>query len=148
MADIFHSEELQARRDQVRAMYRAARRRHEELRAQQTALSQRRAEVRTSRQRLRSELGTRLAERRDRSRAAAAILEAATNAADIPLIELWIDYFSLGGNRSLGEFRARLDGRLPMDRYDHDLVALALNERLADEGWGQFLSYWDGSRAS
>lgn len=148
MADIFHSEEFEARCDELRDIFEPARRPHAELRARQTALNQRRAEIRASRQRFQSELAPRLAERRDLNRAAAAILEAAANAAGVSLIELWIDYFSLGGNRTLGDFRARLDGRLPMDRYDHDLVALALNERLAGEGFAQFLTYWDGSRAS
>ena len=63
------------------------------------------------------------------------------------MIELWIDYFSLGGTRSLGDFRATMEGRLPVDSHNHDLVALALNERLIDRGFQPFLAYWDGSRA-
>ena len=148
MAGIFHPEELLARRDQLRAQYESARSRYAELVDLQKAITRRRAEVRASRMRLRAERAGRLSAHRDRGRAAAAILGAATSAADIPLIELWIDYFSMGGNRSLGDFRATMDGRLPIDRFNHDPIALALNERLINDGFGPLVAYWDSSRTA
>jgi hypothetical protein len=143
----FRSKDFSARCADLRAQYQWAIQRHAELIEMQRSIRQRRAQVRVDRERLHFEAATRLTSRRAMGRAAAAILEAAVRAADVPMMELWIDYFALGGNGAPGDLAAMVEGRAPIDSYTHDLIAVALNERLIDRGLGPFLAYWDGGRA-
>ena len=45
--------------------------------------------------------------------------------------DLWIRYFAVGGNGSLSDVAAWLDGRAEPSDKDHDLMAHALNEEFA-----------------
>jgi hypothetical protein len=61
-------------------------------------------------------------------------LEAYRREAGLSYAELWLRYFELGGMSSRSEVEAILCGaRIPGDD-DHDIIALALNERLAELG--------------
>jgi hypothetical protein len=48
--------------------------------------------------------------------------------------ELWLRYFERGGMSGRTEVEAILCGALVPSDYDHDVIALALNERFADLG--------------
>jgi hypothetical protein len=131
------------RNDELLAQYQWAVRRNAELVDKQDSIRRRRAEVRASRLRLQSEVHARLGERRAIVRAAAAFLEAAVGAADISFAELWIDYFGLGGERTPHDLAAMIEGRTPIDSHTHDVLAVALNERLIDKGFAPLLAFWD-----
>jgi hypothetical protein len=62
------------------------------------------------------------------------------------LQELWLEYFALGGNATMTRLGEMLAGQVPLCRADHDRMAVVLNERLDQAGWGRLLAYWDGSR--
>ncbi|WP_345413521.1 hypothetical protein [Pseudonocardia xishanensis] len=44
---------------------------------------------------------------------------------------VWVDYLTLGGGLSAEDLAAAVTGDLPLRRRDHDLLAHAVNERLA-----------------
>ena len=46
--------------------------------------------------------------------------------------DLWLRYFSLGGNAGEEEVDAYLYGSLLLPPFDRDMVALAVNEYIAD----------------
>jgi hypothetical protein len=48
--------------------------------------------------------------------------------------ELWLRYFELGGMCAGFELEAYLDGLRAPSVYDHDIIALAINERLVELG--------------
>jgi hypothetical protein len=48
--------------------------------------------------------------------------------------ELWLRYFELGGRASPLELEAFLEGLLSSDRWQYDIVAHAINERLMELG--------------
>ncbi|SDT57751.1 hypothetical protein SAMN04489743_3701 [Pseudarthrobacter equi] len=59
-------------------------------------------------------------------------LRAAMKAADIPLSELWLKYFSLSGDAGEYEVEAYLQGLLSLPSIQRDLLALAANELIDD----------------
>ncbi|WP_336029329.1 PP2C family protein-serine/threonine phosphatase [Geodermatophilus sp. FMUSA9-8] len=59
-----------------------------------------------------------------------AALRAAKALAGLDDEQLWVRYFSLGGNADLMAVEAHLSGVLPLPPVDGDLLALAVNERL------------------
>lgn len=59
-------------------------------------------------------------------------LRAAIRAADVPVSELWLKYFSLSGDAGEYEVEAYLQGLLSLPAVQRDLLALAANE-LIDE---------------
>ncbi|MGY5891545.1 hypothetical protein [Blastococcus deserti] len=50
----------------------------------------------------------------------------------LDLQELWFRYISLGGDATPLELEAYLLGLMPLDDHQYDILALALNERLAE----------------
>jgi hypothetical protein len=48
--------------------------------------------------------------------------------------ELWLRYFELGGMSAGFELEGILCGVLAPSAYDHDIIALAINERLVELG--------------
>jgi hypothetical protein len=54
----------------------------------------------------------------------------AFEAADISVDELWLRYFSLGGDAGRFELDAYLNGAIALPPSQHDIVAHAINERL------------------
>jgi hypothetical protein len=56
--------------------------------------------------------------------------------------ELWLAYFSLGGNSPLPAMADEVAGLSGHDPREHDLIATALNERLLDLGLGRPVGYW------
>jgi hypothetical protein len=63
----------------------------------------------------------------------------------MPLGELWFRYFALGGMSTALELDAFLHGALvPTDR-DRDVLAVALNERIAEMGGDHPIPYSDDS---
>ncbi|WP_258803446.1 hypothetical protein [Pseudarthrobacter sp. NS4] len=55
-------------------------------------------------------------------------LRAAIRAADVPVSELWLKYFSLSGDAGEYEVEAYLQGLLSLPPVQRDLLALAANE--------------------
>lgn len=53
---------------------------------------------------------------------------------DVSVEQLWGNYLAIGGSMSLPGFRRCLDGVRLADAFEHDLMALALNEHLLDHG--------------
>jgi hypothetical protein len=54
----------------------------------------------------------------------------AYEAADVTVDELWLRYFSLGGEASRFELDAYLNGAIALPPLQHDVLAHAINERL------------------
>ena len=46
--------------------------------------------------------------------------------------ELWLAYFALGGSAGRYEVEAYLAGLMPMTAHEHNVLAQAVNERLAE----------------
>ncbi|CAN7207697.1 hypothetical protein LJR013_000638 [Pseudarthrobacter oxydans] len=59
-------------------------------------------------------------------------LRAAIRAADIPVSDLWLKYFSLSGDAGEYEVEAYLQGLLSLPPVQRDLLALAANELIDD----------------
>jgi hypothetical protein len=58
-------------------------------------------------------------------------------------IELWLKYFGVGGNATAAEVKAYTLGWLSPDWYEHNLIALAINETLLDAGLSSAVAYRD-----
>src|SRR5829696_7366433 len=52
--------------------------------------------------------------------------------ADLTVEELWFRYLALGGTTGLLELEGFLHGLMPLDPLEEDMLAHALNERLAE----------------
>lgn len=50
--------------------------------------------------------------------------------AELSSNELWLRYFALGGDAGPTEVDAYLNGLMPFSQLQHNILALALNERL------------------
>jgi hypothetical protein len=53
-------------------------------------------------------------------------------ACKVPLDELWVAYFALGGNAGKYEIEAYLHSAGSMSAHEHNVLAQAVNERLAE----------------
>jgi hypothetical protein len=62
------------------------------------------------------------------------VLDAYCQDAGLSLGELWLRYFELGGMSAGFELEAFLKGLQVPSVYDHDVIALAINERLVELG--------------
>ena len=52
--------------------------------------------------------------------------------AQMRIEELWLRYFALGGDAGRYEVEAYLTGLMPMSPHEHNVLAQAINERLAE----------------
>jgi hypothetical protein len=52
--------------------------------------------------------------------------------AELTVHELWLRYLALGGDAGPTEVDAYLNGLMPLPPLEHNLLALAINERLRD----------------
>lgn len=69
-------------------------------------------------------------------------LRAAQSHLEMPLLDLWIAYFSMGGNLDAAHLGAYLDGtHPPISTADHDAIVHALNETFMTLGQDHPLSY-------
>jgi hypothetical protein len=59
----------------------------------------------------------------------------AVNAADIPLAELWMAYYGLGGQRSEEELDAFLHGRAGLPAAERQVLVQAVNEKRNTSSW-------------
>ena len=50
--------------------------------------------------------------------------------AELTSSELWLRYFALGGDAGPTEMDAYLNGLMPFSEFQHNILALAVNERL------------------
>ena len=57
--------------------------------------------------------------------------------------ELWLDYYSVGGDASELEVEAYVLGLLRPDAYQHNLIAQAINESFLGHGQDHPVSYQD-----
>jgi len=57
-------------------------------------------------------------------------LREAFQAADLSVDDLWLRYFSLGGDADRFELDAYLNGAITLPVLQHDILAHAINERL------------------
>jgi hypothetical protein len=73
----------------------------------------------------------------------AVAVEAAREMLSMSLLELWVDYVSLGGSLSPGKIQAFLLGERLIGDHDHDVLVHALNERFFDQGDDHPLAYAD-----
>jgi hypothetical protein len=56
--------------------------------------------------------------------------------------ELWLSYFTVGGDAEDLELEAYVLGVLRPGRYQHDLIAQALNEHFIDRGLDHCVGYY------
>jgi hypothetical protein len=68
-------------------------------------------------------------------------LDGARLAAGLSHVELWDRYFSVGGMSTRFELEAILHGALVTTDHDHDLIAVALNERFSELGADHRVAY-------
>lgn len=68
-------------------------------------------------------------------------LEQARRTLQLPLDDLWMRYFALGGMGTSLEIEAYLLGALVAPPHEHDLLAVALNERFSELGGDHPISY-------
>lgn len=61
-------------------------------------------------------------------------LEQARRAVGLSVDDLWLRYFALGGMCTVLEVEAYIAGALVAEPHDHDVLAVALNERFAELG--------------
>lgn len=74
------------------------------------------------------------------------ILERARRDVGMSIDDLWMSYFALGGMSSALEIEAYLLGALLAPSHDHDVLAVALNERFSELGGDHPVPYsGDGS---
>lgn len=73
------------------------------------------------------------------------ILDQARREAGLSLGELWFRYFELGGMSSALQLEGFLYGALVPTAHDHNVVALALNERFVELGGNHPVPYRDGN---
>jgi hypothetical protein len=62
--------------------------------------------------------------------------------ADLSMSTMWLDYFGVGGTLSPSDLELALMGSVDLSIYDHDLLALVLNEHFVDREMGRPLDYW------
>lgn len=60
------------------------------------------------------------------------LFEAARLRTGLGVRQLWLDYVALGGRHGVFEIEAYLEGLIPLDAGQQDVLAVALNERLDD----------------
>lgn len=58
--------------------------------------------------------------------------------------DLWVGYFSLGGNGTQAEVDDWLSGAVPLPAREHNLLAQTLNDRYTDIGRNHPVPYSDG----
>jgi hypothetical protein len=58
------------------------------------------------------------------------IFQAARERGELTVQELWLRYLALGGNGDVFDVDGYLQGLLPLDTHQQDILAVALNERL------------------
>ncbi|HEX4492677.1 MAG TPA: hypothetical protein VH914_15825 [Acidimicrobiia bacterium] len=121
-----------------------ARSRVEELVAIRTKTATRRADLRDQRRRFAAD-GERRREAAldppnpfDRAQ----MLERAREIAGMSSTDLWCSYFALGGDLQHDSLTAVLQGQRTTSHRELNRVAVALNERFAEEGFGYPLDYW------
>jgi hypothetical protein len=59
-------------------------------------------------------------------------VEAARLRAELTVPELWLRYVALGGNGDVFDLDAYLNGLVPLDGLDQNVLAVAVNERLEE----------------
>jgi hypothetical protein len=59
-------------------------------------------------------------------------LSRAFSHAELTVQELWLRYFALGGDAGPTEVDAYVNGLMPMAEFQHNILALAVNERLSE----------------
>ena len=59
-------------------------------------------------------------------------LSRAFSHAELTVQELWLRYFALGGDAGPTEIDAYLNGLMGLSEFQHNILALAVNERLAE----------------
>jgi hypothetical protein len=69
-------------------------------------------------------------------------LDQARLMAGVSIFDLWFDYFAVGGDAPIDELIAMLGDRTPIGEADYDRIAVVLNERYADAGFGRPLDLW------
>ena len=77
------------------------------------------------------------------------ILERSRREIGMSVDDLWMRYFALGGMSTALEIEAYLVGALVVPNHDHDVIAVALNERFAELGGDHPVPYsGDGQPAA
>ena len=71
------------------------------------------------------------------------VLDAYRRDAELSHGELWLRYFGLGGMSTELELEGFLYGALQPSAHDHDVLALALNERFTELGGDHPVAYFN-----
>jgi hypothetical protein len=67
--------------------------------------------------------------------------EAARQHLGLSYLDVWVDYFALGGNLTADQLTAYLRGERDVSDVDHNVVVHALNELFVDRGDNHPLTY-------
>jgi hypothetical protein len=114
----------------------------EELARLREATRARRVAIREARSRLASRYRNLHRESEPTRYARPTLLESARQMAGLSFANLWVAYFSLGGNLTPTELMDALRNSTLLTHWDLNLIALALNERFSESGLGRPLDYW------
>jgi hypothetical protein len=68
-------------------------------------------------------------------------LQTAREETGLSVEELWILYFALGGQADMFDVDLYLAGAGPLDRHEHNILALALNEQFMELDQDQTVPY-------
>ena len=68
-------------------------------------------------------------------------LDIARRQLDLSYMDLWIDYFALGGILDVRGLTGYLQGDRPSSDTDHNVIVHALNERFRDRGQDNPITY-------
>ena len=71
-------------------------------------------------------------------------LDIARRQLDVTYMDLWIDYFALGGILDVAGLTGYLQGNRSNTDSDHDVIVHALNERFRDRGEDNPVKYRPG----
>ena len=69
------------------------------------------------------------------------VVERVRREAGLSVSDLWLRYFALGGAETAGRIESYLDGHVELDGPQYDVLAHALNERLAEIGRAHAVPY-------
>ena len=68
-------------------------------------------------------------------------LDLARQQLGLSYMDLWIDYFALGGHLNVGGLTGYLQGDRPTSTTDHNTIVHTLNERFRDRGDNNPVAY-------
>ena len=68
-------------------------------------------------------------------------IRAARDLLDVSVLEVWLAYVSVGGNRDADHLAGYLNGDVDVDVTEHNRIVAAINDLFADRGLEHSLDY-------